>query len=141
MAFLATVDRPELVRDRDVLVIEDGPSLTHGNMREGVGAAAARRCGARLVDPRPYAVGTIAEAYRRYPMGAVLPALGYDAAQREALRATIAMVPCDAVLLGTPADLQRVLSIARPVARARVEAHDTGGLSLAALVRERLAAA
>lgn len=140
MAFVPALDRPDLVRGRDVLVVEDGPSVTHGDMRDGVGAAAARQYGARLIDPRPYAVGSIAQAYARYPhLGRVLPALGYDDEQREALRATIENVPCDTVLLGTPADLRRLLPIAKPVARAQVEARDSTSPSLADLVAERLA--
>jgi predicted GTPase len=140
MAFAPALDRPELVRDRAVLVVEDGPSVTHGGMREGVGAAAARACGGRPVDPRPYAVGSIAQAYERYPqLGCVLPALGYDDEQREALRATIERAPCDTVLLGTPADLQRLLGITKPVARAAVEARDVGSPPLGEQVVERIA--
>jgi predicted GTPase len=140
MAFGAAVDRPELVLDRNVLVIEDGPSVTHGDMVEGAGAAAARQCGGRLIDPRPYAVGSIAQAYERYPhLGSVLPALGYDDEQREALRATIESVPCDAVVLGTPADLRQLLPITKPVARAQVEARDLVSPTLADLVAAHIA--
>jgi predicted GTPase len=140
MAFVPALDRPDLVRDRDVLVVEDGPSVTHGDMRDGAGTAAARQYGGRPIDPRPYAVGSIAEAYARFPhLGRVLPALGYDGEQREALRRTIHNVPCDTVLLGTPADLQRLLPITKPVARAQVEARDTTSPSLAELVAQRIA--
>jgi predicted GTPase len=141
MDFVATVKQAEHVRGRRVLVVEDGPSLTHGHLREGAGAAAARDLDAELIDPRPYAVGSLAEAYARFPaMGPVLPALGYSAAQREELRETIARVPCDTVLLGTPIDLARLLPIDKPVTRVDVQARDRSGLSLAALLLERFAA-
>jgi predicted GTPase len=140
MDFVATVRQPDLVRGRRLLVVEDGPSLTHGNLREGAGAAAARSLDADLVDPRPYAVGSLAEAYVRYPdMGPVLPALGYSATQREELRETIARVPCDTVLLGTPIDLGRLLPIGKPVVRVDVRARDRSIPTLAELVLERLA--
>ncbi|MDD5329021.1 MAG: hypothetical protein PHX38_03390 [Sulfuricella sp.] len=135
----ATVDRPELIEGKNVLVVEDGPSITHGGLSEAVGAWAARRLGARPVDPRPYAVGSLRAAYENFPrMGAVLPALGYSAQQLDELRRTIAATPCDAVLLGTPADLAQVAGIAQPVARARFAARDTGSPSLRELVLERL---
>lgn len=142
MDFVVTARQPELVRGRRVLVVEDGPSLTHGNLREGAGAAAARSHDAELIDPRPYAVGSLAGVYARYPdMGPVLPALGYSAAQREELRETIARVPCDTVVLGTPVDLARLLPIGKPVTRVDVQARDRSDPSLAELIRERLAVA
>lgn len=139
MAFEALLDAPERVRDRTVLAVEDGPSLTHGGMPEGAGAAAARRWGARLLDPRPYAAGSIAAAYAQHPhIGPVLPALGYGAAQIEELRATIERVPCDTVVLGTPVDLRHKLRIEQPVVRVSVVARDLSQPSLADLVLERL---
>lgn len=138
-ASVETVDHPELVRGRRVLAVDDGPSLTHGGMKEGVAARAARLNGAELVDPRAYAVGSIAEAYRRYPhIGAALPALGYSKQQLEDLADTIARVDCDAVLLGTPAPLERLVALRQPVARARFDAMDVPGSSLEAAVRELL---
>jgi predicted GTPase len=139
LAFEALPDAPELMRNRNVLVVEDGPSLTHGGISEGAGAAVARRCGARLVDPRPYAVGSVAAAYAQHPhMGPVLPALGYGARQIEELQTTIERVPCDAVVLGTPVDLRHRMRIDQAVVRVSVVAHDVSQPSLADVVIERL---
>jgi predicted GTPase len=123
-----TVDRPDLVTGRKVLVVEDGPTLTHGEMRFGAGMVAARKWGAaEIVDPRPFAVGSIAETYRTYPaIGALLPAVGYGRPQMRELEATIARVPCDAVVVGTPIDLGRLLTIAQPLVRARYELQEIG---------------
>ena len=139
MASQATLDLPELVRGKHVLVVEDGPSVTHGGLSEAAGAWAARQLGAKLVDPRPYAVGSLREVYEKYPqMGAVLPALGYSAGQLEELRLSIDRVPCDAVVLGTPANLAVVVGIAKPVARVRFVAEDVSHPTLQALVLERI---
>jgi predicted GTPase len=112
-----TVDGAEEIYGRTVLVIEDGPSVTHGNLASGAGLAAARELQAgRIVDPRPYAVGSIAETFRNYPhLGPVLPALGYRADQVEELRQSIEAVPCDIILSATPIELHRIMSISRPV--------------------------
>ncbi|MHB0985584.1 MAG: hypothetical protein ACYC05_08345 [Sulfuricella sp.] len=139
MASQATLDLPELVRGKNVLVVEDGPSVTHGGLPEAAGAWAARRLGAYLVDPRPYAVGSLREVYEKYPqMGAVLPALGYSAGQLEELRLSIDRTPCDAVVLGTPANLAQVVAIEKPVARVRFVAEDVSHPTLQALVLERI---
>ena len=128
---------PDLAGAR-VLVVEDGPTLTHGGMTFGAGTVAARAAGARIVDPRPDAVGTIRDAYLRYGhLGAVLPALGYSAAQVADLEATIAAVDCDVVVSGSPVDLTRLMHIAVPVRRARYDVADTGSPTL----RESLAPA
>jgi predicted GTPase len=102
-----------------VLVIEDGPTLTHGGMSYGAGVLAAQRLGAvQLVDPRPHAAGSIRETFAAYPhIGALLPAMGYSAEQVRALEDTIATCDCDAVLVATPVDLRRLIAIDRPVAR------------------------
>jgi predicted GTPase len=123
-----SVDRPDLVAGRKVLVVEDGPTLTHGEMRFGAGMVAARKWGAaEIVDPRPFAVGSIAETYRSYPaIGPLLPAMGYGRTQVRELEATIAKVPCDAVVVGTPIDLGRLLTIAQPLVRARYELQEIG---------------
>ena len=137
-----SIDNPALIAGRQVLAVEDGPSVTHGGLAEAAAARTARALGATLVDPRPYAVGSLAAAYAQYPhLGPVLPALGYSAQQREELRRTIANVPCAAVVLGTPVDLARLMKIAQPVARVRVDAHDAGSPSLAAIVMQKLAGA
>jgi predicted GTPase len=125
------IEDPEAVRGRRVLAVEDGPTLTHGGMSLGAAALAARALGATLVDPRPWARGSIREIFARYPaLGPVLPAMGYDAAQRADLEATINAVPCDTVLLGTPMDLRRGLTLRHPVTRARYEMEEAGPLSL-----------
>ena len=117
------LDDAQAVRGRRVLVVEDGPSTTHGGMPYGAGYVAAVRAGAeRIVDPRPYAAPQIAAAYARYPhLGPVLPALGYSPAQVDALRATIAAVPADVVVSGTPIDLAALIRPDKPVIRARYE--------------------
>jgi predicted GTPase len=139
MESVATVDRPELIQGKNVLVVEDGPSVTHGGLSEAAGAWAARRLGANLVDPRPYSVGSLREVYEKYPqLGPVLPALGYSAGQLEELRQSINRVPCDAVVLGTPANLAEVAGITKPVARVRFVAEDVSSPTLQALVLERI---
>jgi predicted GTPase len=113
------VDAPEAIRDKRVLVIEDGPTLTHGEMKYGAGTLAAQRHGAReIVDPRPYAVRTIAETFERYPnTGALLPAMGYGEKQLRDLQETIRRTPVDCVIVGTPIDLSRIIRIEQPTAR------------------------
>lgn len=116
-----TVEDPALVEGRRVVVIEDGPTLTHGSMTFGAGVVGARAAGAaEIVDPTPYAVGSIAEVFRAYPNArGILPAMGYGEAQTRDLEATIAAVPCDAVVSGTPIDITRVVTLSKPVTRAR----------------------
>jgi predicted GTPase len=122
------VNRPERIRGKRVLVVEDGPTLTHGEMPYGAGVIAARTFGAaELVDPRPYAEGTIKEIYRRYAhIGAVLPAMGYSKAQIEDLEKTIDRADCDLVLFATPIHLTRILSISKTTIRVRYEYRDHG---------------
>ena len=119
----ATCDKPEMVKGKRVLVIEDGPTLTHGGMTYGAGVVAAKRNGAAaIVDPTPFAVGSIKETYEKYPNArGILPAMGYSAQQIAELEETIEKTPCDLVLVGTPIDLTRVLKIAKPAARVRYE--------------------
>jgi predicted GTPase len=105
-----TLDAGPSIRGQRVLVIEDGPTVTHGGMPFGAASVAARAHGARLVDPRPFAVGSLRRVYETYPhLGAVLPAMGYSDQQIADLAATIAATPCDAVLSGTPIDLSSAL--------------------------------
>ena len=121
------VESPELIAGKRVLVVEDGPTVTHGEMPFGAGAVAARKLGAQLVDPRPYAMGSIAETYSRYPhLDSVLPAMGYGERQVQELAATIAKVPCDAVVIATPIDLRRLMDLARPASRVRYELQEIG---------------
>jgi predicted GTPase len=136
---LALDDGPPL-EGRRVLVIEDGPTITHGGMPYGAGALAAQRAGAReLVDPRPFAVGSIAATFTRYPaIGRVLPATGYSREQLRELEATIAAVDCDVVVTGTPADLARLITIRQPVRRVTYELHELGTPDLASVLAPRI---
>jgi len=132
----AVLDKPELVRGKHVLVVEDGPSVTHGGLSEGAGAVAARGARGILVDPRSKAVGSIRKAYTRFPkLGKVMPALGYSEEQLMELEKSINGVSCDAVVLGTPSDITRMIHIRKPVARVQFEASEVGGRRLRAFVR------
>lgn len=120
------VPAPELVKGRKVLVVEDGPTLTHGEMPYGAGVVAARQCGAaELVDPRPYAIGSIRWTYEHYPhLTSLLPAMGYSAMQRHELEETINRVPCDLVLVATPIDLGHLIKVNKPSLRVTYEVED-----------------
>jgi predicted GTPase len=134
------LDAPDRVRGRRVLVVEDGPTITHGGMPYGAGYVAAAGAGATIVDPRDTAVGDIRRVYREYPhIGPVLPAEGYTAAQFADLAATIGAARVDAVVAATPIDLARLIDIAVPVVRARYEYADAGSPTLTELVDNRLA--
>jgi predicted GTPase len=134
-------DRPEIVTGKRVLVIEDGPTVTHGDMRTGAGTVLARKYGAReIVDPRPYAVGSLARTYETYPnVGALLPAMGYGGAQVRDLEATIERTPCDVVVVGTPIDLTRIVTIRQPTVRVRYELQEIGRPDLAEVMAGLLA--
>lgn len=121
-----TLSEPALVKGRKVLVVEDGPTLTHGEMPYGAGVVAARQCGAaELVDPRPFAVGSIRGTYERYPhLTSLLPAMGYSAIQRHELEETINRVPCDLVLVATPIDLGHLVKLNKPSLRVSYEVED-----------------
>ncbi len=127
-----TADRPELVMGKKVLVIEDGPTITHGGMPYGAGTVLAKNFGAaEIIDPRPYAIGSIKEAYRKYPhMGALLPALGYGGRQIAELKKTIDHTPCDVVVIGTPVDLRRLITIKQSTVRVKYELKVLGPVSL-----------
>jgi predicted GTPase len=135
------VDDPGAIRGKRVLVVEDGPTLTHGEMAYGAGWVAARRFGAaEIVDPRPFAVGSIAQTYAKYPTtGAVLPAMGYGEAQVRELEQTINNARADLVLIGTPIDLGRLLDLNKPAQRIRYELQEIGQPSLSEILAERLA--
>jgi predicted GTPase len=134
------VSRPERIKGKRVLVVEDGPTLTHGEMPYGAGVIAAKEFhAAEIVDPRPYAEGTIHETYLRYPnTGAVLPAMGYSADQIRDLETTINRADCDLVLFATPIHLTRILSIEKPAIRVRYEYQDHGSPALEEILIERL---
>jgi len=127
-AMPVTVDHPHLIKGKRVLVIEDGPTLTHGGMSFGAGVFAAKQQGAsELVDPRPYAVGTIQQTFAQCPhIGNLLPAMGYGVTQVRELEDTINRVPCDVVLIATPVDLGRIISIKQPVCRVTYRLEELG---------------
>lgn len=133
---------PSRIQGKAVLVVEDGPTLTHGDMSYGAGLIAARAYGAeKLVDPRPYAVGTIQDAFLRYPhIGPVLPAMGYSKSQISDLEQTIDRVPCDLVLFATPIHLTRIVTISKPTLRVRYEYKDRGTPTLEEVLLKRLRA-
>ncbi len=122
------VDDPDSIRGKRVIVVEDGPTLTHGEMAFGAGWIAARRYGAKeIVDPRPYAQGTISETYKKYPnTGAVLPAMGYGNEQMEELEKTINSSDAEVVIIGTPIDLGQLLNLDKPYQNVRYELEEIG---------------
>ncbi len=133
------VDNPEAIRGKRVLVIEDGPTLTHGGMKIGAGYVAAKRFGAaEIVDPRPFAVGTITETYKKYPdTGIILPAMGYGDQQVRDLETTINNADVDLVIVATPIDLTRVLKINKPYQRVRYELQEIGQPTLEDILKEK----
>jgi predicted GTPase len=135
-----TVDKPELITGKRVLVIEDGPTLTHGEMSYGSGTIAAQKHGAvELVDPRPHARGSLVETFKRFPwIGRALPAMGYSQAQLDDLAATIANTPCDSIVVATPVDLRRLFTLPKPACRVRYDIEEMSQPDLATLVGEFL---
>ncbi len=123
-----TADNSELIKGKRVLVVEDGPTLTHGGMAFGAGVIAAKKYGAKeVIDPRPHAVGSISKVYEDFPhLGAVLPAMGYSTEQMEELETTINAADCDAVIAGTPIDLGGLLKLNKPVVRVRYRIEEAG---------------
>jgi predicted GTPase len=134
------VDEPELILGQRVLVVEDGPTLTHGEMAYGAGMVAAERFGAaEAVDPRPWAVGTIAFTYEKYPeIGTLLPAMGYGDQQVKDLETTINATDCDTVIIGTPIDLRRILKINKPSTRVYYELQEIGRPTLVDALKKLL---
>jgi predicted GTPase len=133
-----TVDRPELVRGKRVLLVEDGPTLTHGEMAYGSGAVAARKFGAAdVVDPKPFARASLGETFRRYPwVGRALPAMGYSKSQLDDLAETIAAVDCDTVVIATPVDLARLIPLSKPTCRVRYDLEEISRPDLAEVVAD-----
>ncbi|GAA4079343.1 cyclic 2,3-diphosphoglycerate synthase [Amphibacillus indicireducens] len=127
-----TVDQPELIKGKRVLIVEDGPTLTHGEMKIGAGTVAAQRLGAaEIVDPSPYLVGSLKETFAKYPhIENLVPAMGYGEKQLKDLEATINNTDCDAVIIGTPIDLSRVIKINKPTARIHYDLNEVDGPSL-----------
>ena len=133
-----SVDHPESLRSARALVIEDGPTLTHGGMAYGAGVIASRREGAaKLVDPRPYAVGSLGEVFAHFPhIGPLLPAMGYSQRQLSELEETIRRTPCDVVVIATPIDLGRIVQISKPTVRVTYDVVERSTLTLAQVLRE-----
>jgi predicted GTPase len=126
------VENQEVIRGKRVLVIEDGPTLTHGEMKIGAGVVAARKFGAAsLVDPRPYVVGKLAHTFEIYPdIGILLPAMGYGSEQLTDLETTINQTDCDSVVIGTPIDLTRIIRINKPSTRVFYDLQEIGNPNL-----------
>ena len=126
------VDKPEVIRNKRVLVVEDGPTLTHGEMKIGAGTVAAQKYGAaECIDPRPFTVGKLSETFRIYPnIGKLLPAMGYGDQQIKDLEATIENTDCDSVIIGTPIDLNRIIKINKPNTRVYYDLQEIGSPNL-----------
>jgi len=135
-----TIDHSELVRGKRVLVVEDGPTLTHGEMKFGAGIVAAQKYGAKeIIDPRPYAIGTIKDTYTKYPgIGTLLPAMGYGKKQIQELEDTINAVDCDIVIIGTPIDLSRIIKINKKSIRVKYELQEIGRPDLEEVLSQKI---
>jgi len=133
-----SADKPELITGKKVLVIEDGPTLTHGEMKFGAGTVAAKKFGAReIIDPRPYCKGEIKKTFDSYPgIGVLLPAMGYSDKQVKDLEDTINKVPCDTVIIGTPIDLTRIIKLTKPAVRVSYELEEIGTPGLKTILQE-----
>lgn len=134
-----SVDDPSVIKGKRVLVVEDGPTLTHGEMKYGAGTVAAQKLGAAdIVDPRPYTVQSITETFKKYPkIGVLLPAMGYGEKQMKDLEITINNTDCDSVVIGTPIDLGRILNINKPAARVKYELQEIGANTLESVLKEK----
>ena len=133
-----TVDNPDIVTEKRVLVVEDGPTLTHGEMKLGAGTVAAKRLGAKeLIDPRPYIVGKLKDTFKTYPdIGALLPAMGYGEQQLRDLEETINRTDCDSIIVGTPIDLTRIININKPYTRVHYDLDEIGSPNLHAILAD-----
>ncbi|MDA3860283.1 MAG: cyclic 2,3-diphosphoglycerate synthase [Melioribacteraceae bacterium] len=134
-----TVEHPEMVTGKRVLVVEDGPTLTHGEMKYGAGTVAAQKLNAlEIVDPRPYTVKSITATYEKYPnIGILLPAMGYGDEQMKDLEETINNVDCDSVVIGTPIDLGRILKINKPSTRVQYDLQEIGSITLESILKKK----
>ncbi len=133
------VEKPELIKDKKVLVVEDGPTLTHGEMKFGAGVVAANKFGAKeLIDPRPYTVQSIRDTYEKYPhIGTLLPAMGYGEKQIRDLEATINNTPADLVIIATPINLGRLLKINKPSIRVKYELKEISEPNLEDIIKSK----
>ena len=134
-----SVEKPELIKGKRVLVVEDGPTLTHGEMEYGAGVIAAQQYGAKdIIDPRPFTVNSISATFKKYPkIGKLLPAMGYGDQQMKDLEDTINRTDCDSVIIGTPIDLGRILKINKPSTRVKYELQEIGDLTIETVLRTR----
>jgi predicted GTPase len=134
-----SIDHPEFIKGKRVLVVEDGPTLTHGEMEYGAGMIAAWDFGAKeIIDPRPFTVNSIAKTFQKYPkIGKLLPAMGYGDEQMKDLQDTINRTDCDSVIIGTPIDLGRILKINKPSTRVRYELQEIGELTIEKVLADR----
>jgi len=137
---LISIDKPELIKGKRVLVVEDGPTVTHGNLPFAAGYVAAERYGAtEIVDPRPYAVGSLKSVFKEYThMKNVLPSLGYGSEQIKELEKTINSVVCDSVVLGTPSDLMSFMKINKPYARVNYELKELTTPDLKEIMKQKI---
>jgi len=132
------VDNPKIIKGKTVVVVEDGPTLTHGGLTTGAGYIAARENGCTIIDPRKYAVGSIKEVYKKYPLEVVIPAMGYSERQIKELEDTINKIDCDAVVIGTPVNLQKFIKIDKPSVRVSYEIREIGKPTLEEIVSDFL---
>ncbi|PIP14545.1 MAG: hypothetical protein COX48_00250 [bacterium (Candidatus Stahlbacteria) CG23_combo_of_CG06-09_8_20_14_all_34_7] len=135
-----SVDKPELIKGKRVAIIEDGPTLTHGEMKYGAGVVAAKRFGAKeIIDPHPYAVGEINATYKKYSeAGAILPAMGYSGKQIADLEKTINKIPCDTIIVATPINLARLIKINKPAVRVSYNLQEIGKPSMTDVINDFL---
>ena len=135
------VENPDLIKGKRALVVEDGPTLTHGEMKYGAGVVAGKKFGAaELVDPRPWTVGTITETFQKYPeIGTLLPAMGYGEKQKKDLEETINKVDCDVVVIATPIDLNRIIKINKPTVRVKYELEEISEPNLKEILTKKFA--
>jgi len=135
-----TIDHPEFIRGKRVLVVEDGPTLTHGEMKYGAGVIAAQKFGAKeIIDPRPYAMGSIKDTYEKYPgIGTLLPAMGYGKKQIQELEDTINATDCDIVIIGTPIDLTRIIKINKKSIRVKYKLQEIGRPDLEEILNKKI---
>jgi predicted GTPase len=132
------VEKPDTIRGKRVLVVEDGPTLTHGGMAYGAGTIAAKKFGAtEIIDPRPYAVGTITATFNKYThLSKVLPAMGYSDKQVKELEMTINAAKCDIVIEGTPIKLERLVKVNKPIVKVRYELDEIGKPNLEDILKK-----
>ena len=132
------VDDPSVIKGKRLLAVEDGPTLTHGEMKIGAGVVAARKFGAsELVDPRPFTVGRLSDTFRQYPnIGTLLPAMGYGKQQLKDLETTINNTDCDSVIIATPIDLNRIIKIKKPNTRVHYDLQEIGHPDLTGVLND-----